>query len=72
MQRRFPDAQFVTAVEYARLSGRKSDGVVDYGSIHRAEIFYQKSFAFQPDARVTARHLGFRIEARQVDLGKDV
>src|ERR1044072_6479032 len=72
MQRRFAYAEFVAAVEYTRLSGRKSDGVVNHGPIHRAKIFYQKCFAFEPDARMTSRHFRFRIESRQIDLGEDL
>src|SRR5690242_2133031 len=72
MQRRFADAEFVAAIENTRLSGRKSDGVINHGSIDRAEIFNQERFAFEPDTGVTPRHFRFRIESRQIDFGKNV
>src|SRR2546430_15744835 len=46
--------------------------VIDYGAVDRTEIFDHERLAFAPDARVTARDLCLRIEARQVNLGKNI
>src|SRR5690349_9707610 len=42
------------------------------GAVRRTEILYEKVAAFVPNTSVAARDLGLRIEAREVDLGKDV
>jgi hypothetical protein len=72
VQRSLAYAQFVATVEHARLSRRKPYRVVDYGAVHRAQILDEKCFAFEPDARVTARDFRLGIESRKINFRKDI
>ena len=63
VQRRLAYAQFIAAVEYARLTWREAHRVVDHGTVHGSEILDEKCFAFEPDACVSSRNLRLRIES---------
>ena len=72
MKRCFAQAQFVSAVQDPRLSWRKSYRIVDYSSINRAQVLNEKCLTFAPNSGVTARDLRFRVEARKIDLRKNI
>ena len=72
MQRRFPQTQLVSAVQNSRLARGKSDGIVNYCAVNRSQIFDEKRFSFTPNPGVTARDFGFGIEARKIDLRKNI
>src|SRR5215813_9683640 len=72
MQRRLADTQLIATIKHARLPGCKPHRIIDHGAVHRSEILNEKRFALEPDARVAPRHLCLRIEARKIDLRKDV
>ena len=72
MKRCFAQAKFVTAIQNSRLARREPDGIVNYRSVNRTQIFNQKRFSFAPDSRVSARDFGFRIEPRKINLWKNI
>ena len=72
MERSLANANSITTVERVRLSGRQVNCVIDDSAIDRSQILYHKVLAFAPDTSVTPRHLGLRIEPRQINLGKDI
>jgi hypothetical protein len=72
MKRCFAEPQFVPAVEDSRLAWRKSYRVVVYSYVNRAPVLHEKVLTHAPNSGVAARDFRFRIEARKIDLRKNI
>src|SRR5882724_10659783 len=71
VQSRFTQANPITTVQGARLSGFQANDIIDYRTVYRTEILNHESFTFAPDPSVTARDFGLRIEPRQIHFRKN-
>src|SRR5215203_4808134 len=67
-QKCFSDDDFVTVAERLTLSRRQSLAAIDEGPVCRTEVFKKVLAVAEGDARVTPRHLCFRIVSVQIDV----
>src|SRR5712692_1779447 len=72
VQSSLAQANAIAAVERPRLAWLQTYHVIYHSAVNRTKVFDHKTFAFAPDARMTARDFGLRIKARKVHFGKNI